>query len=297
MIYPGRDPRQGPRRPPGLQPRRPHRRRSSRGRAVEHVLGIWVQADEGASFWAHVCAEPARQGRAGRADRRGGTSRLGAERAGECDGLTGLPEATRGHLAPVRGPDLRGYHLIRSSMRFVPHKGPRGGPPLLPGAPAPRWARRRPLGPWRTSPSPTPGPLPPDGGDVGEGPGRFTPFPELPAHGAPRRVSPTGAGGAPSTNAIESASDQLRKGDQEPRPLLSSDEAAVELLWPADPQQRRTRPRTRQGPGQTRQQTHRPTPSHPRPTHHQLQNKPSPNSPPPTPTGSPPTSNPHTQKK
>ena len=87
------------------------------------------------------------------------------------------------------------------------------------------------MGPWRTSPSPTPGPLPPDGGDVGEGPGRFTPFPELPAHGAPRRVSPTGAGGAPSTNAIESASDQLRKGDQEPRPLLSSDEAAVELLW------------------------------------------------------------------
>ena len=47
---------------------------------------------------------------------------MGAERAGECDGLTGLPEATRGHLAPVRGPDLRGYHLIRSSMRFVPYK-------------------------------------------------------------------------------------------------------------------------------------------------------------------------------
>ena len=132
------------------------------------------------------------------------------------------------------------------------------------------------MGPWRTSPSPTPGPLPPDGGDVGEGPGRFTPFPELPAHGAPRRASPTGAGGAPSTNAIESASDQLRKGDQEPRSLLSSDEAAVELLWPADPQQRRARPRARQGPGQTRQQTHRPTPSHPRPTHHQLETSPRP---------------------
>ena len=24
---------------------------------VTHVLGIWVQADEGAAFWAHVCAE------------------------------------------------------------------------------------------------------------------------------------------------------------------------------------------------------------------------------------------------
>ena len=66
---------------------------------------------------------------------------------------------------------------------------------------------------------------------MGEGPGRFTPFLDFPPTGAPRRASPTGAGGAPSTNAIESASDQLRKGDQEPRSLLSSDEAAVELLW------------------------------------------------------------------
>lgn len=29
---------------------------------VKHVLGIWVQADEGASFWAHVCAELANRG-------------------------------------------------------------------------------------------------------------------------------------------------------------------------------------------------------------------------------------------
>ena len=171
------------------RPQWPHRRRSSRGRAVEHVLGIWVQADEGASLTGAACAPNCPTGAwRGAPDRRGGTSRLGAERAGECDGLTGLPEATRGHLAPVRGPDLRGYHLIRSSMRFVPYKGPRGGPPLLPGAPAPRWARRRPLGPWRTSPSPTPGPLPPDGGDVGEGPGRSTPFLDFPPTG--RRVVP-----------------------------------------------------------------------------------------------------------
>ena len=67
------------------------------------------------------------------------------------------------------------------------------------------------MGPWRTSPSPTPGPPPPDGGDVGEGPGRFTPFLDFPPTGAPRRASPTGAGGAPSTNAIESLNYQLRK--------------------------------------------------------------------------------------
>ena len=29
---------------------------------VKHVLGIWVQAGEGASFWAHVCAELANRG-------------------------------------------------------------------------------------------------------------------------------------------------------------------------------------------------------------------------------------------
>ena len=132
-----------------------------------------------------------------------GASRQGAERAGECDGPTSPPRRqpvatwpqSRAH-GPARVPP------VRSSMRFVPYKGPRGGPPPLPSAPAPRWARRRPSEPWRTSPSPTPGPLPPDGGDAGEGQGRFTPFLDFPP--MLRRVVYT-------TNAIESASDQLRK--------------------------------------------------------------------------------------
>ena len=299
MIYPGRDPRQGPRRPPGCPARGGC---IAVGAAVDGLLstrGIWVQADEGASLTGAACAPNCPTGAwRGAPDRRGGTSRLGAERAGECDGLTGLPEATRGHLAPVRGPDLRGYHLIRSSMRFVPYKGPRGGPPLLPGAPTPPLGEEAPLwgigGLRRVRPRARYPQTVATWERAQAGSRRSQSFPPT---GAPRRASPTGAGGAPSTNAIESLNYQLRKGDQEPRSLLSSDEAAVELLWPADPQQRRTRPRARQGPGQTRQRTHRPTPSHPRPTHHQLQNKPSPNSPPPTPTGSPPTSNPHTQKK
>src|SRR5699024_11586742 len=29
---------------------------------VKHVLGIWVQETEGASFWAHVCADLANRG-------------------------------------------------------------------------------------------------------------------------------------------------------------------------------------------------------------------------------------------
>ena len=29
---------------------------------VKHVLGIWIQDGEGASFWAHVCADLANRG-------------------------------------------------------------------------------------------------------------------------------------------------------------------------------------------------------------------------------------------
>ena len=59
---------------------------------VEHVLGIWVQADEGPSFWAHACAEFANRD----------------VLIVCCDGLTGPPEANRGDLARLDGPDLRG---------------------------------------------------------------------------------------------------------------------------------------------------------------------------------------------
>ena len=82
--------------------------------------------------------------RPGRPDRRGGSLCRGAGRAGECDGLTGLPEATRGHLAPVRGPDLRGppdplLHAVRSLQ------GPQEGR----GRPQTRLHRaRRGGGPW-----------------------------------------------------------------------------------------------------------------------------------------------------
>lgn len=47
---------------------------------IKHVLGIWVQADEGASFWAHVCADLANRG-------------VADALIVCCDGLTGLPEA------------------------------------------------------------------------------------------------------------------------------------------------------------------------------------------------------------
>jgi putative transposase len=47
---------------------------------VKHVLGIWVQASEGAKFWAGVCAELANRG-------------VRDVLIACCDGLTGFPEA------------------------------------------------------------------------------------------------------------------------------------------------------------------------------------------------------------
>ncbi len=47
---------------------------------VKHVLGIWVQANEGAKFWAGVCAELANRG-------------VKDVLIVCCDGLTGFPEA------------------------------------------------------------------------------------------------------------------------------------------------------------------------------------------------------------
>ena len=72
---------------------------------VKHVLGIWVQATEGAKFWAGVCAQLANRG-------------LRDVLIVCCDGLTGFPEAIE-----ATWPDALiqtcVVHLIRASMRFV----------------------------------------------------------------------------------------------------------------------------------------------------------------------------------
>lgn len=47
---------------------------------VKHVLGIWVQPNEGASFWASVCSDLAKRG-------------IKDVLIVGCDGLTGFPEA------------------------------------------------------------------------------------------------------------------------------------------------------------------------------------------------------------
>ncbi len=72
---------------------------------IKHVLGIWVQANEGAKFWAGVCAELANRG-------------VRDILIACCDGLTGLPEAIEATF-PHTTVQTCTVHLIRASMRFV----------------------------------------------------------------------------------------------------------------------------------------------------------------------------------
>jgi putative transposase len=74
---------------------------------VKHVLGIWVQATEGAKFWAGVCAELRNRG-------------IRDVLVVCCDGLTGLPEAIEATW-PQTTVQTCVVHLIRAAMRFVPY--------------------------------------------------------------------------------------------------------------------------------------------------------------------------------
>lgn len=75
---------------------------------VKHVLGIWVQATEGAKFWAGVCAEL----------RNRGVRDVRDVLIVCCDGLTGFPEAIEATW-PQTTVQTCTVHLIRAAMRFV----------------------------------------------------------------------------------------------------------------------------------------------------------------------------------
>ena len=72
---------------------------------IKHVLGIWVQASEGAKFWAGVCAELRNRG-------------VRDVLIVCCDGLTGFPEAVEATW-PQSIVQTCTVHLIRAAMRFV----------------------------------------------------------------------------------------------------------------------------------------------------------------------------------
>ncbi len=75
---------------------------------VKHVLGIWVQASEGAKFWAGVCAELRNRG-------------IRDVLIVCVDGLTGFPEAIEATW-PRAIVQTCVVHLIRASMRFISYQ-------------------------------------------------------------------------------------------------------------------------------------------------------------------------------
>lgn len=72
---------------------------------IKHVLGIWIQAAEGAKFWAGVCAELRNRG-------------VRDVLIVCCDGLRGFPEAVEATW-PQTTVQTCTVHLIRAAMRFV----------------------------------------------------------------------------------------------------------------------------------------------------------------------------------
>ncbi|HET7517727.1 MAG TPA: IS256 family transposase [Actinomycetes bacterium] len=191
---------------------------------VKHVLGIWVQASEGAKFWAGVCAELANRG-------------VRDVLIACCDGLSGFPEAIEATW-PNTVVQTCTVHLIRASLRFVPDADRKAVATTLrliytaPTAAAAAqeldgfedsvWGHKYPAAVkvWR---------------DAWE---RFIPFLEFPP--ALRKIIYT-------TNSIESLNYQLRKIIKN-RGHFPNDEAVVKLLWLAirDIEDRRARERAKE---------------------------------------------------
>lgn len=174
---------------------------------IKHVLGIWVQANEGAKFWAGVCAQLANRG-------------VADVLIVCCDGLTGFPEAIEATW-PQSTVQTCVVHLIRASMRFVAY--------------GQRKAVAAALKPIYQAADETAALAALDEFEVSElgqeNPNtvrvfrdawqRFTPFLAFPP--MLRRVIYT-------TNAIESLNFQLRKIIKN-RGHFPSDDAVVKLLW------------------------------------------------------------------
>jgi putative transposase len=191
---------------------------------VKHVLGIWVQATEGAKFWAGVCAELANRG-------------VKDVLIVCCDGLTGFPEAIEATW-PRATVQTGVVHLIRASMRFVSYKDRKRVAAALkaiytaPTAEAAETAL-----------------LEFEGSELGQRyPAtvstwtaaweRFIPFLEFPPE-VRRIIYPT--------NAIESLSFQLRKIIKH-RGHFPNDDAVIKLLWLAirDIEDKRARQRAKE---------------------------------------------------
>lgn len=174
---------------------------------IKHVLGIWIQATEGAKFWAGVCAQLANRG-------------VADVLIVCCDGLTGFPEAIEATW-PDSTVQTCVVHLIRAAMRFVNYKDRKtmaaALKPIYQASDAD--AAKVALDEFAASPLGTSNPNTVRVfEDAWE---KFIPFLAFPP--MLRRVIYT-------TNAIESLNYQLRKVTKN-RGHFPSDDAAVKLLW------------------------------------------------------------------
>ncbi|GAA2000189.1 IS256 family transposase [Nakamurella flavida] len=174
---------------------------------VKRVLGIWIQASEGAKFWASVCAELANRG-------------VRDVLIVCCDGLTGFPEAVAATW-PLATVQTCVVHLIRQAMRFVGYGDRRAvAAALKPIYQAPdEDAARVELDAFADSELGRR--YPTTAAAFQRSWDRFTPFLAFPP--ALRKVIYT-------TNAIESLNYQLRKIIKN-RGHFPNDLAAVKLLW------------------------------------------------------------------
>lgn len=174
---------------------------------VKHVLGIWIQASEGAAFWASVCAELANRG-------------VQDVLIVCCDGLTGFPEAVEATWTKAIVQTCT-VHLIRASMRFVAYADRRAVAALLkPIYTAPsEEAALMALAAFADSKLGTKYPAAVRSWENAWE--RFTPF--LAFGPALRKLIYT-------TNSIESLNFQLRKIIKN-RGHFPSDDAVVKLLW------------------------------------------------------------------
>ncbi|MDJ1371291.1 IS256 family transposase [Gulosibacter molinativorax] len=174
---------------------------------IKHVLGIWVQNTEGASFWAHVCAELANRG-------------VRDVLIVCCDGLTGLPEAIEATW-PDSLVQTCVVHLIRAANRFVAYGDRKAVSKGLKAiyAAANEDTALQALTEFAESPL---GQKYPSAVAVWENAwDRFTPFLQFPPE--VRRVIYT-------TNSIESLNYQLRKVTKN-RSQFPTDDSVVKLLW------------------------------------------------------------------
>lgn len=174
---------------------------------VKHVLGIWVQATEGAKFWAGVCAELANRG-------------VRDVLIVCCDGLTGFPEAIEATW-PRATVQTCVVHLIRASMRFVSYKDRKrvaAGLKTVYTAPTVEAAETALL---EFEASDLGQRYPATVGTWTAAWERFIPFLEFPPE--VRRIIYT-------TNAIESLNYQLRKIIKN-RGHFPNDDAVIKLLW------------------------------------------------------------------